>query len=148
MNAIAIVGLVLGVLAVVALGLVIGLGPLLRKGKLARRDLEQELQTEPALRGPESGVYRGTTGSTYSKVLGNGRVALTARRIVFVKLTGGRVDVPLDSITDVSTAKTFNRSRVGGNVHLVVHTRHGDVAYFVRDPDGWVAAIRQAAKLH
>ena len=117
---------------------------LVRKIRSKRTALAAELQTEPALRGPESGIYRGSTGA-YPKAFGNGLIALTQRRLIFRKMLGVGIDVALADVTGVTTQKTFNRSVVGNRVHLVVHTRNGDVGYFVSDNPAWVAAIRHAA---
>lgn len=114
------------------------------KARKASAALAAELLAEPPVLGPENGIYRGSTGS-YPKVAGNGKIALTERRILFRKTVGKGIDVPLSDVTGVRTDKTFNRSRVGGKVHLVVNTHHGEVAYFVGDLDAWVRAISQRA---
>jgi hypothetical protein len=124
-------------------GLVFGLW-LHRKVVAGRAELAAELATEPAVRGPESGIYRGSTGS-YSKVMGNGTIVLTARRVIFRKATGGRVDVALSDVTKVELQKVFNRGVVGNRVHLVLHTHQGAVGYFVGDPEGWVKSVEMTA---
>jgi hypothetical protein len=121
------------VLPIVAGVLVVIVVPLLMVFDRKSRRAKDEMAAEPALRGPESGVYRGSTGS-YSHVSGNGQIALTADRLIFRKLLGKHVDVPLTAITSVSTAKTFNGAVRGGRTHLVVHTRTGDLGYYVTDP--------------
>ncbi len=123
-------------------GLVFGLW-LHRKSAAGRAELDAELATEPALRGPEPGVYRGTTGS-YSKVMGNGTIVLTGERVIFRKSTGGRVDVSLADVARIDQQKVFNRGVVGNRIHLVLHTSHGNVGYFVADPDAWAAAVGNA----
>jgi hypothetical protein len=120
-------------------------GWLQRKSRRARAEMAAELAVEPPLRGPESGVYRGSTGG-YSNVSGNGQIALTAQRLIFRKLVGKGVDVPLAAIKGVSKAKVFNKSVRGGSQHLVVHTDRGDLGYLVPDTDAWVAAIADAIK--
>jgi hypothetical protein len=117
-----------------------------RKVVAGRAELEAELMTEPALHGPESGIYRGSTGS-YSHVSGNGLIVLTGRRVIFRKATGGRVDIPLPDVTGVEVQKVFNKSVVGNRVHLVLHTHLGDVGYFVADPQVWADAIKQTTAL-
>jgi len=116
---------------------------LVSRARRARARLAGELAREPAVRGPEPGIYRGSTGG-YSQVMGNGQIALTEQRLLFQKVVGGLVVVPRRTITGVSTAKSFNRSVVGGRTHLVVHTSSGDVAFFVTDLDGWVATLAPA----
>jgi hypothetical protein len=99
---------------------------------------------EPAIRGPEPGVYRGCTAG-YSSVDGNGRIALTAQRLLFQKGVGSLVEVRLADVTEVTIQKVFNRSVVGTRTHLVVHTRLGDVGYFVNDTQAWREAVERAA---
>jgi hypothetical protein len=45
----------------------------------------------------------------------------------------------------VDRQKVFNRRVVGNRVHLVVHTHHGEVGYFVADPVAGAGAIGAAA---
>jgi hypothetical protein len=114
-----------------------------RRMRAAAAGLAAILATEPAVRGPESANYHGCTGG-YSQVMGNGQLALTARRLLFQKAVGGLVEVALADVTSTGEAKVFNRKVVGGRVHLVVHTRRGDVGYLVQDTAGWRNAIEQA----
>jgi hypothetical protein len=142
------VGFVLGIglpLVVVALGVVLLVRWLRGKSRTAHAELAAELDREPALRGPEPAVYRGSTGS-YPRVSGNGQLALTANRLLFRKLVGRPVDVPVHSITGVTTARAFNGSVRAGVTHLIVHTATGDLGYYVRDLDPWVAAIEGAMR--
>jgi hypothetical protein len=91
--------------------------------------------------GPESAVYRGGTGP-YSKVKGNGTMLLTDRRLVFRKLTGGMVEVPLSKVTGVRQSVGFGGSRVGGMTHLVVATDDpAEVGFLVKDLDPWERAL-------
>ena len=113
---------------------------LVSRARRARARLAGELAREPAVRGPEPAIYRGCTGG-YSQVMGNGQIALTEERLLFQKIVGGLVVVPRRTISGVSSAKTFNRSVVGGKTHLVVHTHSGDVAFFVTDLDAWTAVL-------
>lgn len=130
---------------IVAAGVAVLVRWLAHRSRAAAAALSTELAADPPLRGPESAVYRGSTGS-YPKVAGNGRLALTASRLVFRKLVGKGVDVPLSAVTGVSTAKTFNGSVRSGATHLVVHTATGDLGYYVRDLDAWTAAIEGAIR--
>ena len=132
---------------VVALGLVgLGFGMWLRaKFRAAAARLDALLATEPAILGPEAGIYRSSTGG-YSKVSGNGRIVLTGKRLLFQKGVGGLVEVQLADVTGVRLSKTFNRSVVGDRTHLVVETRIGDVGYFVNDPEAWRAAIERITR--
>ena len=135
-----LIGLPVLVLALVATTLIVWLRHRFRR---ARAQLAALLADDPALRGPESAIYRGSTGG-YSQVLGNGQLALTAHRLLFQKGLGSLVEVHLADVTGVRTAKTFNRGVVGGRTHLIVVTHKGEVGYFVTDLDAWVAAIEAA----
>ena len=115
-----------------------------RRFRAAGAALAALLVEDPAILGPESGVYRGCTAG-YSRVLGNGRIALTARRLLFQKGIGGLVEIRLVDVHGATIEKVFNRSVVGTRTHLVVHTRLGDVGYFVNDTAAWREAIEGAA---
>ena len=108
----------------------------------AALDAELAASGETIARGPETGLYRGGTGG-YSGVSGNATLLLTDRRLIVVKVTGGRVDVPRDRMTGVRLAKVFRGSVKAGRVHVVVSTSDGaEVGFLVGDPDAWVAALR------
>ena len=113
---------------------------LVARARRARARLAGELSHDPAVRGPEPAIYRGCTGG-YSQVRGNGQIALTDQRLLFQKVVGGLVVIPRRTITGVSTAKVFCGGVVGGRTHLVVHTRTGDVGFFVTDLDAWMAEL-------
>ena len=107
----------------------------------AALDAELAASGETIVRGPEPGLYRGGTGG-YSGVSGNATLLLTDRRLVVVKVTGGRVDVPRDRMTGVRLAKAFRGSVKAGRVHVVVSAADGaEVGFLVGDPDAWVAAL-------
>lgn len=90
---------------------------------------------------PERAVYRGCTGP-YGKVRGNGTMLLTDRRVIFRKLTGGPVEVPVVRITEVGEAASFLASRVAGQTHLVISTSDpAQLGFFVTDLDAWRRAL-------
>jgi hypothetical protein len=96
---------------------------------------------ERIVAGPEKGLYRGGT-APYGSVKGNGTIVLTDRRLVFRKLTGGVVEVPVAKIAGVRTSAGFRGSRVGGMTHLVVDTvDHAEIGFFVNDLGSWERAI-------
>ena len=66
--------------------------------------------------------------------------------MIFRKATGGRVDVALADVSRVDQQKVFNRGVVGNRIHLVLHTSHGDVGYFVADPAAGLPPIGGAAR--
>jgi len=115
-----------------------------KRSAAAEAALEAEISAsgERVVRGPEQGEYRGASGG-YSQVKGNCRLVLTDRRLAFVKLTGGRVDVPVDQIVGVREEKAFLGSVVGGRTHVIVKTRDGsEVGFFAKDQTAWVSALR------
>jgi hypothetical protein len=132
-------------LGLVLIGLAVLFVWLRGRVRRAHAEMAAELAREPALRGPEPAIYRGSTGA-YSHVNGNGVIALTPQRLIFRKVVGAGVEVPTAAITGITTAKTFNRSVVGGRTHLVVHTATGDVAFFVQDLSAWTAALDAARR--
>lgn len=134
---VALVAAILVVTALVEVAFIRWLRRLLARNK-AR--MAADLSMAPAIRGPERAAYRGSIGG-YSKVSATGLIALTQRTLVFRKVTGGNVDVPLAEISGVRLAKQFNRRRLGGPLLLVVQTLSGEVVYQVSDPDGWRQAI-------
>jgi hypothetical protein len=74
MNVVLLVAGIVGLVAVIVVALVVFL---IRRRTAMRERLSTELSTEPPLRGPETAVFRGGTG-TYPKVVGNGIIALTS----------------------------------------------------------------------
>lgn len=132
--------LVAAVVVPVGVALAVLVTVLVRKNRALHRDLEAELAGSAVVLGPESAVYRGTTGD-YPRVKGNGLIALTAQRLLFRKLLGAGLDIDRSGITGVRLSKSFNRSVVGGRTHLVVTTVSGEVAFFVTDIDEWVHAL-------
>lgn len=124
--------------------------PLFRRWRKRSRAFMDDFDAERCATGerivipPESAVYRGSKGSNgaFSAVKGNGTIVLTDRRLLFRKLTGGVVEVPLATITGTHESKSFHGSRVGGATHLVVETNAaGEVAFFVTDRTSWVNAL-------
>jgi hypothetical protein len=103
---------------------------------------------ERVAHGPEPGVYRGGSGAQ-PKVKGNGVLALTDRRLLFIGLVQKdvrpKIDVSLGEITAVRDEAWFRRSRSGRRTHLVLTLSSGDeIGFFVRDNAAWTAALRHA----
>jgi hypothetical protein len=96
---------------------------------------------ETIVRGPERAMYQGAT-SGYSRVGGNGVIVLTHRRLLFRKVTGGIIEVPVDQITGLSEAKTFLRRWRGGRPFLIVKLASGaELGFLVGDHAAWRAAL-------
>jgi hypothetical protein len=144
MSAWDIAWLVAALLALLAV-ILVPLGLLLRsRGRRVAAEVAAVLTTEPALRGPEEALYRGGSRG-YPNVKGNGTIVLTERRLLFGILIGTGVDIPVAEITGLREAKSFQRSTVGGHVHLIVQTGAGEAGFFVEDTAAWIAAITSAA---
>jgi hypothetical protein len=103
-----------------------------------------DLASEPPVRGPESALYRGGTGS-YPKVSGNGKLLLTSRRLIFRIAIGTDVVLALVEIEEVRESRVWLRSVRGGSTHVVVRTPAGEAGFIVDDTAGWIAAIESAA---
>lgn len=114
-----------------------------KQGRLKATLSEEALAAGEILqRGPEPALYRGATAG-YSKVKGNGVILLTNQRLRFRKLTGGRVEVPLDQVVGIREAKTFLHSYRAGRLNLILQLKNGpEVGFMVADEPGWMSAMR------
>ena len=119
-----------------------------RKSKRLRAALQDEIAAsgERAIRGPESALYCGAT-SVYPMVKGNGVAALTDRRLIFRKLIGAGVEVPLDRVVGVREDKWFLSGYRNGRMHLILRTRDGaeagaEVGFMFADHPGWMTTVR------
>jgi len=136
--------LVLGILAVIASVLALALIPISRRLKVIAGEMESELAAsgERVIVAPEPAVYRGAT-SGYGHVKGNGIVALTDQRLVFRKVVGEAVEIPVDQIAGVRTEKWFLRAYGGGRPVVVLTTRSGvEVGFVFSDVEAWTTRLR------
>src|SRR5262245_27071074 len=102
-----VVLLVVGILALQMLIWTPIIVALKRKSARLHASLRDEIPAgERAARGPESAVYRGATAG-FPMVKGNGVALLTDRRLVFRKLVGAGLEVPLDRVAGVREDKWF-----------------------------------------
>jgi hypothetical protein len=123
-----------------------------RKSARALAELASEvaaLEDERLVAGPEKGTYRGSSGG-HGKVKGNGVIVLTDRRLVFRKLLGASVEVPVHTITGTKRSRSFLWARSGGATHLIVTTTEpAEVGFYVKDLDAWqrhLDAVRPAPR--
>lgn len=147
--ALLVVGIVLGVLAIQAAIWIPLLGWMRRRSARLVAALNEELAAsgEPPIRGPESALYRGSSGS-HSRVKGNGVLALTSRRLIFHKLVGQPVEVPLDQIVGLREDKWFLGAYRSGRPHVILQLREGgEVGFMVRDHTGWMEAMRRVTRV-
>ncbi|MCA9717914.1 MAG: hypothetical protein H6713_33805 [Myxococcales bacterium] len=142
MNASSIVLLVAGILALQVL-LWIPIIAWLRRRTRQRLDaLAGELTGEAIVLGPQAAVYRGSSCGL-PRVKGNGVMALTEARLVFVFLTGGRLELPLSTLTGVRDDVWFLRSYHGGRPHVIAQREDGEVGFIVTAHDDWMHALRE-----
>jgi hypothetical protein len=135
------------ILAVVAIQAVVWLAIYLwlkRRLEAARTEVRVSSvrQGEKIVLGPASSNYRGAD-FTYGRVKGNGVLCVTDTRIVFQRLVGGIIEIPLRDVVDVTVAKWFRGTSIGtGAVHLVMHTAdHNRIGFLVRGAEEWKLAI-------
>ncbi len=148
MSPLAVVLMVAGILVgVAAINLAIWI-PILRKLRRMPAALRAELEAagETIVLGPEPAIYSGAT-AIYSRVKGNGVVALTDKRLAFRKAIGASLDIPVDQIQGVREDRVFLRSRAGGRRHVIAVLREGvEVGFFVRANESWLGALRGVAE--
>ena len=145
MSPLAVVGMVVGIVAVVAAIQIAIWLPIVRRLHRIPDEMQRDLAGEVIVRGPERASYRGAT-STYGAVSGVGVVALTERRLVFRKAVGSEIVVERSDIVGVRTEKRFRGRRVGGREHVVVKTVSGaDVGFLFQDQAAWLAALSSAS---
>jgi hypothetical protein len=115
-----------------------------RKSARLTAALRDELSAagEHATRGPEPAVYRGATAG-YPLVNGNGVAVLTDRRLVFRKLIGAGLEVPLERVVGVREDKWFLVGYRNGQMHLILRTSDGnEVGFMFADHPGWMTTVR------
>jgi hypothetical protein len=104
--------------------------------ELARSNAETGERT---VRGPERALYRGGTGN-HSNVSGNSVMTLTDRRLVFLKATGGRVEVATEAIRSAAVSRAFLGGVRGRQDHVVITMNDGSQIGFIPvDAAAWVA---------
>ncbi|MCE9621491.1 MAG: hypothetical protein K8R99_03995 [Actinomycetia bacterium] len=137
---------VLGVALIFGVLWLVVLRPMVRRSNewVTTFDDEVRLTGETVIKSPESAIYCGGT-KPHSSVKGNGRIALTNRRLVFRKLTGPVEEVLVASIIGSRQAAWFRGERRGGRLHFVVEmVDAGEVGFFVRDISAWEQAVAEA----
>jgi hypothetical protein len=143
MSPLEIVLLVLGILGAQAILWVLVLLWLKRKAASAAIAVHDQLARsgEHIERAPESAVYRGAS-SRFSKVKGNGVIALTDRRLVFRKLFGSEIEVARGEIVALREDKWFLRAYCG-RTHLILKLADDtEIGFIVRDHAAWMAALK------
>ena len=143
---VAVVLLVVGILAALALVWIFVQVWFRRRGRAVAEQLSAEIEGETVVRAPERGTYRGATAPGYPMINNTGLIALTHRRLVFRTLTGHLIEVPVAAIMGVREAAVFDGYVAGGHTHLIVKTRAGEVAFFVfAGIAEWITALTELA---
>ena len=141
-----VIFVVLLVLAVVAANALLGIPVIVwfrRKrtaslGVLGRELVDTDEQTQF---GPDRAQYRGGTGS-HPATRSNGFLQLTDRRLLFLKLAGGRIEIDRSDIATVVEEREYLGHVHPGKNHLVITTNTGVVGFVVTDPVSWVELLR------
>ncbi len=141
-----VIGLVLAILGAQALFWLVFILWLKRRSVRASAELTEQMTGagEVIKHGPAPGLYRGASFG-YSRVSGNGTAILTNRRLLFRKVTGGLIDVPLDQVTGLREDKWFLSAYRSGRLHTILRLASGDeVGFIFQDHAGWMDALRDA----
>ena len=139
-----LIAVVIGIVVVINLAIWI---PVRRRLRAQPGQLREELAAagDHILLGPEPGIYRGGTASGYPRSGGNGTIALTDRRLAFRRAIGGPIDIPTAQIASARKDRWFKSGARMGQVHVIVGLRSGgELGFYVRDADGWLAALESA----
>jgi hypothetical protein len=132
---------ILGVNAAIWIPLIIWMR---RRSRALQQRLSSEMAAETMIRPPEKASYEGATAPNFPSVKNDGIIALSNRRLVFIALTGKRIEIPVSKIRGVHDAKVFKTAVRGGRTHLVVDLPAGEVGFYVADNTAWHGAIKIA----
>lgn len=141
-----VVALVLGILAVNGVIWFFIVSWLRGRLRRAEAELRARVAASPGERfvlEPAMGSFRGAT-ARFGRVKGVALVALTDRRLLFAKASGGEGELALAELKGAREEKWFLGARMGGRTHLVVTLADGcDVGFIVTDHPRWLAALRE-----
>jgi hypothetical protein len=114
-----------------------------RRWEASFRD-ELAASGEALRRGPEPANYEGASFG-YTQVKGSGVIVLTDQRLLFRKLTGGRIDLPLSEVAGLREVNSFlNSYRIGRRFLILRLKNHDEVGFIVRDQPAWMSAVQEA----
>lgn len=114
-------------------------------GRLSRR-ARRHFEGLDLLREEQGANSLGVESAGKTQLRGNGNLALTEEELLFAQWIPNRVTrIPRASILEVRTAKSHLGKRLGRPLLKVVWTNEraeqDSIALWVRDLDGWVAAL-------
>ncbi|MBJ8341163.1 hypothetical protein JGU71_19945 [Antrihabitans sp. YC3-6] len=147
MNALSIVVLVLAILVVVLSVIVVVLKVVVgRVRKSSAAKIESQFSPTDIVRADPLANFFGLESKGGAQVRGNGALVLT-RTMVWFSRAGGSVplEIPLAAVREVDAVKTHAGKSVGRRLLWIrFETDRGfdSVAWFVRDVDDWITAIR------
>jgi hypothetical protein len=109
------------------------------------RSLETALRTEvppgDLVLGPVQAMYRGGTGS-FSRVKGNGALALTREKVLFRRIGGSTISIGRHDIVDVDLRNRFLKSNNSHPCMVLRLASQDEVGFQLRGTPDWVAALR------
>lgn len=117
-----------------------------RKSELARKDFLNSINNskENVIIAPERGSFRGATNKL-GRVKCNGIIALTDKKIYFLKAFGGNFKIELKEIETVTTDSKFLGAWRASATHLIINLINGSkIGFFVADIKRWETALINA----
>lgn len=145
MNAVQIVLLVAGILAVNGVVWTLILASFKRKSKQLMESINASCATtgECLVIGPERGYYNHMKGIASIKTMGV--MALTNKRLIFKGPMGMDADITFDQIADISRNVWFQGNYRGGHEFLILKLKDGNEAAFqVPDISKWAEQIQSS----
>ena len=112
------------------------------RGQSRRLEEEARRMGEAFVLGPERADYQGWV-KKYGYARTMGTLALTDRRLVFVRPLGRDISIPLSEILAVSDTATLGKLRHTSRSYLALTLRDGtEVVFWARDHVPWLEALR------
>ncbi len=89
---------------------------------------------------PEKAIFRGAYMG-FGRQVRRGILCLSRQRLVFFRLDGTRIDLPLEGVKACSMRRFF-LGRGSSRYHLIVTLQDGnEVGFYVSDPETWALAV-------
>ncbi len=111
-------------------------------GQRSRLEEEVRRSGEAFVHGPERADYQGWV-KRYGYARTMGTLALTDRRLVFVRPFGRDISIPLREITTVSDTATLGRLRHATMDYLALTLMdRTEVVFLIRNRDRWLETLR------
>jgi len=89
---------------------------------------------------PEKAIFRGSC-MRFGRQVRRGILCLSRQRLVFFRLDGTRIDLPLEGVKACSLRRFF-LGRGSSRYHLIVTLQAGnEIGFYVSDPETWALAV-------